>query len=361
MRAPGSPRTFPTVSAYAHLPDDELVRLTRHGDRGAFAVLYHRHVRQVYATVAGSVSDGTVARGLTVAAFSDALRHLDQLDTARVGATLQQLARRRAAGHTRGTNVPALNIGAVDAMWRELDQRWPSGEPPRKDPGAIVPITAGALIAVLVLGAMLASSRRSGTPDPTRTFDAVALSDDANGSGAGFLPTLPPPPVVSPTDDDPDDGSASEEPAVVAPTTEPSPTATPSPVAPTPTAEPTPGGEPSPDPEASPDAETDEPPEVSIISPEDGETRTSDGSDDQGAYATVVVSGVATDDRDPAESLDHTWTSSIDGVLLRAASGEVRLHVPPEQLAATHQLTFTVTDTGGNTNSASVTVTVTRV
>ena len=332
------------MTVYAALRDDELVGLARGGDRTAFAVLYHRHVQRVYATISTSVSDGTVARGLTVAAFSDAMRRLDQLDPERVDGALIHLAERRASGHTPGGRVPALTVGAVDAMWRELDRRWPSGDPPRREPGLTVAVTAGALVATLVLGAMAASGRRGGAPDTTRTFAAEALAEEPD-VGGDLLPALPRP---------------RETVEVVTPTA--SPTATPTP-SPTPSPTPAPTVAPSPEPEVSPSPteEPDQAPEVSITSPGDGETRTSEGEDEQGAYATFSLAGAASDDRDPAEALSYSWTSSLDGQVLTGPSGSVRLHVPEGQLTASHRLVLTVTDSAGNVGTDEVTVVVTRV
>lgn len=327
------------MTTYAPLPDDELVRLARVGDRRAFAILYHRLVQRVYATARASAPDGTVARTVTVATFGDLMRHLATVEPAEVREAVEELARRRAAGHTPGPDVPPLTVGAVDAMWRELDRRWPTGQPPGREPGLTVAITVGTLVATLVLGALGASSPRRGTPDPSRTFEAVAV----DGGDVDLLPALPrPPEVVVPSRD-----------------ARPSPTPSPSPE-PTPEA---PSPEPSPEPTettASPEA-PDQAPVVTISSPRDGETRVTDGRDERGAYATFLLDASAEDDRDAADELTYTWVSDLDGTVLTTRSGTARLYVPEGQLTAQHELRLTVTDTAGNVGSDTVTVVITHV
>lgn len=331
------------MTTAASLSDDELVRLARAGRRDAFAVLYHRYVRQVHALVGSGSPDATAAEATTVAVFSDLLRHLHDSGTERVADTLQRHATRRISGHTARANVPALTVGGLDRMWRELDRRWPTGEPPRRDVGTIVPITAGALAAVLVLGTLASTSRRGGVPDPNRSFEATAVDDDV---APGLLPGLPQPRMTLADDATPD-----PEPTFAAPTAE---------AAAEPTTEPTE----EPTDTATEEAPTEAPdaaPEVTIHAPGDGSTRMSDGQDEAGAFATVDLDGAAVDDRDPTDALAYAWTSSVDGHLADAPTATVRLHVPDGQLTARHVLTLTVTDTAGNATSSSVAVVVTRV
>jgi hypothetical protein len=330
------------VTAPASLPDDELVRLARTGRRDAFAVLFHRHVHRIHGTVAAASPDAVAARTTAVGVFSDLMRHLADTDPARVGAALDQHAARRIRGRRGSGAAPPLTVGALDEMWRELDRRWPDGEPPRRDVSTIVPVTVGALVAVVVLGALASTSRRSGIPDPSRSFEAVGVNEE----GSAFLAELPRPTETAT--------------AVGSPLPSPSPTAAPPPPEPTP--EPT--VEPTSEPDGPDPTETqfpDEPPEVEIRSPADRSTRVTDGEDEQGAYATVVLDGTASDDRDPPEFLAYAWSSSIGGGLADAATATVRLYVPDGQLTATHALTFTVTDTAGNAGTDTVTVVVTRV
>lgn len=330
-------------------PDGVLVQRAIAGDRAAFAILYHRHVRLVYETVRTSAPDATAARSLTVAAFCHVMRHLDELEPGRFGEAVLHVARRRAAGHTPGAAVPALTVGAVDEMWRELDRRWPTGDAPPRDASDLVPVTAGVLIAVLILGGLVSTSRRgAGVPDTTQTFAAVAVSDEARLPDVD--PDLPRPPA--------------RDPVVVVPTSAPpppSPTPSPTPTEPEPSGSPTeaaPTEEPADPQEPEP---TDEAPQAAITSPSDGEARNSEGTDDAGAYAVFQLAGTGSDDRDPADALSYRWDSSIEGTVLTAASGSVRLHVPDGQLTASHRLTLTVTDGAGNTATDTVTVIVTRV
>lgn len=332
------------MTASASLPDVELVRLARAGQRDAFAVLYHRYVRQVHALVASGSADTTAAETTTVAVFCDLLRHIGEMDPSQVATTLQQHATRRIRGHVGGPGIPPLTVGGLDRMWREVDRRWPSGDAPPRDVGTMVPITVGALAAVLVLGALASSPRRSGIPDPNRSLEAIAVQTEV---APDLLPGLPRPQVtVVDTEPEP-------EPTLAAPTSDPSP----EPTVVGPTDEPTEG----PTTEAPPTEEPDAAPEVTINSPRDGSTRMSEGEDEAGAYATVTVDGAAADDRDPAEALVYSWTSSVDGGLASSPIATVRLHVPEGQLTASHVLTFSATDSAGNTSSTSVTVVVTRV
>lgn len=332
------------MTASASSSDDELVRLARAGQRDAFAVLYHRYVRSVHALVASGSPDATAAENTTVAVFSDLLRHIHEIPPGRVAQALEQHATRRIRGHTAGAGIPPLTVGGLDRMWRELDRRWPTGDPPPRDVGTMVPITAGALAAVLVLGALASTPRRSGVPDPNRTLEAVAMRTEVT---PGLLPGLPRPEVTA-ADTDPE-----PEPTLAVPAPEPSPEQT---VA-EPTAEPTE----SPTTEPPPTEEPDTAPEVTIHSPSDGSTRMSEGEDEGGAYATFTLDGAAVDDRDTPDALVYSWTSSIDGPLASAPTATVRLHVPDGELTASHILTFSATDTAGNTASTSVHVVVTRV
>ncbi|MBW3657817.1 MAG: hypothetical protein KY457_04205 [Actinobacteria bacterium] len=331
------------MTASASLPDDELVRLARGGQRDAFAVLYHRYVRQVHDLAATGSPDATAAEKTTVGVFCDLLRHLHEIPADGVAATLEHHTKRRTRGHTRGTRVPTLTVGTVDGMWREIDRRWPSGDAPRRDMDTIVPITAGALVAVLFLGTLASTTRRSGVGDPDRSFEAVHLQEEPE-----LFPTIPGPGVTAAEESTPD-----REATVALPTAEPTlaPSEPPSETA-TPVEQET---------EPAPTEEPDAAPEVTINSPDDGATLTSDGRDDAGAYATVTVDGVAVDDRDGPDALTYSWGSSIDGPLADAPTATVRLHVPDSELTATHVLTFSATDSAGNSRATSVTVVVTRV
>lgn len=343
-RGPESQDRPHPVTAPASLPDDELVRRARAGRRDAFAVLYHRYVRQVHALVGSGSPDAAAAEATTVAVFCDLLRHLSEVAPDRVTEMLEHHAQRRIRGRPARTGVPPLTVGALDRMWREIDRRWPTGDAARRDGGTMVPITAGALVAVLFLGTLASTSRQGGVPDPNRSFEATAVRDDV---GQGLLPGLPRPRVTAG-----DEGPAADPTVAMSgePTSEPTTTGPPEPV----------GTEDVPTEEA-PTEEPDAAPTIAIRSPSDGSTRRSDGQDERGPYATVVLDGVAVDDRDPADALAYAWTSSIDGVLADTPSATARLHVPDGQLTASHLITFSATDSAGNSVSTSVTVVVTRV
>ena len=84
-----------------------------------------------------------------------------------------------------------------------------------------------------------------------------------------------------------------------------------------------------------------------------------DGADDGDLASLSILRGrldlaEATDE--DTGSLTWRWASDQEGTILRAPSGTARLHV--SSCVTTHILTVTVTDTAGQTDSASVTVTV---
>lgn len=328
------------------LPDDELVARARAGHRNAFAVLYHRHVQRVHGMAAAGSADAVTAQTITVGAFCDLLRHLHEVEPSRVGSTLDAYATRRLRGHRPAVRPAPLTVGVIDAMWRELDRRWPDGEPPRRDVGSIVPVTAGALVAVLVLAALASTSRRGGVPDPSRSFEAVAVQTDA----PTLFPALPrPADTVS--------ASEAETPAPFPSETTPATAVEPSPA---PTSEaPVEPAEPPPT-ETSTEA-PDAAPTVEIVSPANGSTLSTDGEDERGAFATVALEALVADDRDPPETVAVSWTSSLDGALAVGASATARLYVPDGQLTASHAVTVTATDAAGNTATDTVTVLVTRV
>ncbi len=85
-------------------------------------------------------------------------------------------------------------------------------------------------------------------------------------------------------------------------------------------------------------------PNVSITAPANGTSET-DG-------ASIDFTGTATDSPDGDLSASLAWTSSIDGPLGTGASITVGLSV------GTHTITASVTDSGGLTGSAAITVTV---
>lgn len=342
------------MSTHAPLPDDELVRLAANGDRAAFAVLYHRHVAAVHRQLAGAAPDAPALTALIVQVFSDAMRHLDELgqrSSEDVGATLAAIARRRAAGRRGGGHVAALTVGTVDRAWRELDRRWPDGNPPADPPTWWPAIAAGATAGVLVLAIMFALTPEPNVPGgPSAELAAEPLLAASEDGDEGLvlprpretvdLSTIAPTPAITPS------------PAPLESETEDEPEPTPTPTTPSPT--------PTPEPTPSPTEDVDEAPVVAISSPSDGSTLVTEGEDEGGAYATVTLAGSATDDRDAADALTYSWTSDLEGALLTGTSGTARLHVPEGQLTASHAITLTVTDSAGNVGSDTVRVIVTR-
>ncbi|HPP01170.1 MAG TPA: S8 family serine peptidase [bacterium] len=88
----------------------------------------------------------------------------------------------------------------------------------------------------------------------------------------------------------------------------------------------------------------DTPPVVSILSPPDGA--------ELDAGSSVTLSGNAMDEKDGDISSKLTWTSSLQGGL---GSGKT---ISAVLIEGTHTITARVTDTGGNTVTQSITVTV---
>ncbi len=88
----------------------------------------------------------------------------------------------------------------------------------------------------------------------------------------------------------------------------------------------------------------DNPPTVSITGPANGATFSSGSS--------ISFSGTATDAEDGDLSANLSWTSDLDGPIGSGADFSATLN------DGTHTITASVTDSGGNTSSDSVTVTV---
>jgi len=90
--------------------------------------------------------------------------------------------------------------------------------------------------------------------------------------------------------------------------------------------------------------QVNDPPTVSITSPVDGSTF------DSGA--TIVFEGTASDTEDGGLTASLVWTSSIDGQIGTGGSFETTLS------DGNHTITASVTDSGGKTGSASISITV---
>ncbi len=240
--------------------DAELVEDAHAGSAAAFATLLHRHAAAVHATVA----DATDPIDATTATFTDAMRSLAELEPGHaVGPWLLGLAAR----HTPRPHlveagpVPPLGQEQIDAIWAELDARWPDGHRSRRIPrwvgwAALVGALVG--LAILIPYALLTAPPPADDPRSDELlavpFDDPAVQDEDLGEAPVLAddvdvdelpsfqfpdePAAPAAPVESPADAPaPPPEPIEDEPA---PDPEPEP-------------DPDPGGEPEPPPEPEPD------------------------------------------------------------------------------------------------------------
>ena len=107
----------------------------------------------------------------------------------------------------------------------------------------------------------------------------------------------------------------------------------------------------------------DLPPTATILSPSHGQTFNANAQDEDGDwYVNVTLSGQGQDPEDGTLSGGSlVWTDSVNGGTAQnigtGASLPVRLYAP-QCFGNTHTIRLTVTDSAGNPNSASITVTV---
>ncbi|MTV26973.1 hypothetical protein FTX61_16355 [Nitriliruptoraceae bacterium ZYF776] len=273
-------------------PDAELVELAQAGWGPAFAVLVHRHGPAVLAACADSKDPWQD----TLDVFARALRKLHERDPdAEVLPWLLSLAGRPAPDH-----VPEADPEDLDALWLELDARWPDGRLPRRTPKVLrrTALLVGLLaVGILVPAAVFASGETGGIVDteldPIRAFP-IESEEEPEEEDVEPLPDFELPEV----------GPADEP--VAPPTVDPDPTpdppaTTPPPTTPAPTPPPPPPPPPEPDPE--PDPPTDGTP-IDPAPTDDGsaDDGTTDGTTD-GAAPPPPDDGGATDGDDAAAGL----------------------------------------------------------
>jgi hypothetical protein len=259
-----------------HHSDAELMKLAKAGWAPAFAVLVHRHAPVVHA----ALRDDHDPLSATTAVFVHAMRELRQRDaTAPLAPWLLELIDRPPPAQPS-----ALSDEELDAIWLELDHRWPDGE----RPATTWPWRRLATVAALVVVAAVVPALVLGIDTPAAEdveLRAVPVTDEA-------------PPVQTPDDDalpsfsfpvapDGDSNVAPEEEAAepeTAPETEPAPTEAP----PEPTPEPTPPpAEPAPAPAPEPAPTAEEEPQSGgedggVLDPVLGDDDADDASDNGG-------------------------------------------------------------------------------
>lgn len=254
-------------------PDAELMELAQAGWGPAFAVLVHRYGPMVLA----ACEDAKDPWQATLDVFARALRKLPQQDPdGDISAWLLGIARRPAPDH-----VPTADPEDLDALWLELDARWPDGRLPRRTPAVlkgVAVVVALIAVGILVPAAVFASGNGPTIPDteldPIRAFPIEAEEDpeeDQEPEDEEPLPDFELPEVST---------GPSAPPATTSP--EPAPEAPP-----TPTPSPTPG--PTPEPPS-----TEPAPDTSPVEPEaddqdvgDGDTGSTDDGVTDGAVPPV--------------------------------------------------------------------------
>lgn len=198
---------------YDERDDAELVELAQAGWGPAFAVLVHRHAPMLLAATA----DDRDPWGATLDVLVRALRQLADRDpSAPVAPWLLELA-----GRDAPSTVPAADPDELDALWHELDTRWPDGKRPRRRVPAAVRWTALALGAIGVGIAVPAAVINTAPPEDPVTVElraqpvADAAADvDEELEEPEPLPTFEFPDVASD-----DAGTGDDAPTPDAPTT----------------------------------------------------------------------------------------------------------------------------------------------
>lgn len=341
--------------------------------------------------------------GADTSSMSEALRrevdrHVDDCDTCTT------LRRKAVAPLTAFAALAACvpSTSVREEIWDRLAQAWPHGEPPKgTSPGPRRSLTLMAgIVVILMIGTAIGVAANQGSRggDPASELTSAVATDalttapasaeagnretgassrpvvtasPSTSSEAGTTqlspqPRTPTPGQLSPSSA-PSGGvggpsTVTATPTTSEPATDPTPT-TPSAV-PSPSVEPTrtPAPSPSPSPTPTPTdsatptpTPTDRAPTVTILQPQSGAGFGATERDAQGPYASVRLLGEVLDE-DP-DSVAWSWTSDVDGRLLRTAGGTARLHVPTG-CSVVHRITVTVTDASGQTGSASIDVTV---
>lgn len=152
--------------------DAELIELAKAGWAPAFAVLVHRYAPLVHAARA----DAADPTGAVTQVFVQAMRELADRDPgAPVAPWLLGLAGARATPPT----PTALTDDELDAIWGELDRRWPDGRPPARPlPWRRAAAVVGlAVLAGLVPAIVLGVDGNGGVEEPTE-LRAVPLPDE---------------------------------------------------------------------------------------------------------------------------------------------------------------------------------------
>lgn len=143
------------MTRYAEQSDARLVDAALGGDRTAFAVLIDRTLATVWSIVTRGSTDVGNAREATYAVYLDAMRELSRGQRrAEVVAWLTGIAERYAPADREAARMPPLALPAdlADALWRDLDRRWPDGRPAQG--GAIPWRRMGIAAALVVLAAV---------------------------------------------------------------------------------------------------------------------------------------------------------------------------------------------------------------
>ncbi|MEX0952915.1 MAG: hypothetical protein WDZ26_03700 [Nitriliruptoraceae bacterium] len=136
--------------------DAQLIAVATDGDASAFAALVHRHAARVHAVVA----EDTDPDARVVEVFTAAMTRLADAPED-VGAWLDSIARAAIEHHHHEPTEPATDAPAghgdiaperLDALWRELATRWPSGRAAPRIPTWLPWVTTAAVTIALSAG-----------------------------------------------------------------------------------------------------------------------------------------------------------------------------------------------------------------
>src|SRR3954470_22621367 len=114
MGTPGLTTAVP--SATSTLPDSELVRRVRAGERALFEVLMRRHNQRIYRAARAVVKDETEVEDVMQQAYINAFTHLDQFEERSEFSTwLTRIALNEAFGRRKKMRVAEALTGDAES------------------------------------------------------------------------------------------------------------------------------------------------------------------------------------------------------------------------------------------------------
>lgn len=189
----------------------ELVKLASRGSGAAFSVLVYRHGPQLL-TNARQTSDPV---GATTRTFVRAMRSLDNAPVNEVGDWLYELSGLPRAAADGEQPTESRVSRELDEIWRELAQRWPSGQRPRHIPSWAIWLATTIVLVTIAVGVPWAVLGRTNVDEPVeeelRASTLVEEEVDSGQQPAVEEPSEPLPSFEFPTA--PEDSSPSNPPS----------------------------------------------------------------------------------------------------------------------------------------------------